>query len=271
MRKLISLLCVNLCIVVSFSCMAQNESTFAAEFPQQNCIAEITDYAPIEKGKCLLRMSHNNDEVFVQLVVKDKATQQKFIMQGLTMYIDITGKKNKKYGVVFPKANFEMMRNAMPERRESSEQAPRKAPEMSMKPLVSQLIFEPSILQAEDGEFYLDRSKAIVDTVDDDVVFACTLPYSMIGKKMGKKKKVAIGLVAGAQASAGGNGEAPSGGMPGAGGGMPGGGAPGGGMGGGPMGGGGSPGGMPPGGGRGPQGGNNEMSKAYNQWVVFTL
>ncbi len=267
MRQLLTMLLIGLSANISNDCYAQNKSKHCEEFTQTIDSEELLNYVSIDKGKCFLIMEHNNEGINVQAIIKDKTLQKKFLMQGLTMYIDITGKKNKKYYVSFPKSNPSMMFN-FPQNEVGLDKRPiGQGPEMSIKPLVDMLVFESSILTANKEEVYIDRSKASVSMNNNDLVFTCTLPYSMIGKKVGKKELIAIGLSSEIEKMAGMNANGPQGGMP-----------PNGGMGGG--------GGMPPNGGMGHQGGMkggaprggmgqngsmSEMAKAYSQWVVFSL
>ena len=267
MRKIITMLLIGLCANAGQSCFAQNKSQYCNEFPQTSTTDELQNYVSVDKGKYFLKMEHNDEGVYVQAIVKDKALQQKFLMQGLTMYIDITGKKNKKYHVAFPKSNPGMMFNSMQRTEVQDKPQMGHGPQMSIKPMVEMLTFESSILTANKDEIYIDRSKAAVSMKDNDLIFTCTLPYNMIGKKVGKKQLIAIGLSSEMEKITGMDGNGPQGGMP-----------PGGGMGGG--------GGMPPSGGMGPQGGMrggtppsgmgqkgsmSEMTKAYNQWILFSL
>ena len=68
-----------------------------------NTLELSTDFKSVDKGKALVQMFHNAENVKVQIVVPDEDMQLKFLMQGLNVYIDISGKKSKKYYVQFPK------------------------------------------------------------------------------------------------------------------------------------------------------------------------
>ena len=271
MKKITAFLLITACIAMSYNCFAQNSSVFSSELPELNSTEDMSNFVTLDKGKCLVRMSHNDEGVFVQAIVKDKALQQKFIMQGLTIYLDLSGKKNKKYGVVYPKANPEMMRSAMQSGRslgevEKEDRRPRGGSEhpLNIAPIINQLAFESGILTSNKDEYYLDNTKTRISINDEDLVFSCSIPYSMIGKKIGKKNLIAVGLSCETEKL---SGDGPQGGMP----------PSGGPMGGGPMGGGGmSPGGggMPPSGmrpgGMGSRESMGEMMKAYNQWAIFS-
>ena len=275
MRKLKTLFLLSLCVLAGHLCQAQTKSTSCDVFAPLNEVGPVTEYVSPDKGNCLLKMNHNDEGIQVQIVVKDKATQQRFIMQGFTVYVDLLGKKNKNYAVTFPKANPQMMFDGpKPQPGQSGENDGRQQrvnrPEMSVKPLIASMGLDHTVLTCNEEDYYLDRTKAIIEEADGSVVYAFTVPYDKVGKKLSKKKKVSIGLSCEAPAMSGpANGEGPQGGMPPGGGGGPGGMPPGGGMGGGggmpPGGGGGRPGGMPS------QGQSSTATKAYSQWIVFTL
>ena len=236
-----------------------------------------TDYASVEKGKALVQMFHNNENVKVQIVVPDESMQMKFLMQGLNIYLDISGKKSKKYYVQFPKPERGQMQpqrgqmqGNMPQQREQGQQTanrPERMPADVKQMTTTMMNRGNAVLFNGKNKTELEQEKAYIQPVEDDkLVFTVYLPLSFLGDKIGKNKIISVGLLSEMEAPSGtGQGGAGGGGMGGAG--MRSGG------GGGDMGSDGG-GGRPTGGGGGgrPMGGGGsfaEMSTPFNAWVTF--
>ncbi len=281
MKKLSNLFMAAVSLLLWCNCSAQTPSEHCEVFPPLNQLAPLEDYVSIEEGKCFVKTSHTNDALMVQVVVKDPALQQKFLMQGLNLYLDLSGKKKQKYGVAFPKSNPQAMMSSMkgewgemdqqPSRQQQNNEPFRgDKPEgvsaqrgRDLKLLVGHMSFEPAVLVNDKGEYCIDREKAMISAEDENLIYTVSLPYDMLGTKINKKKKIAIGLNVEMPKQT--VGEGPAGGMPPRGGGMGGPGGPGSGM-------------RPDGGRPGGRGGEmptkeamTELTKAYNQWLIFTL
>ncbi len=80
--------------------MAQENDTLAAFIEKK---PNAVDIDIIYEGT-KLNLSADDDYLLVNLSVAHPALQMRFLMQKLTLYIDPTGKKKKKYKVVFPSA-----------------------------------------------------------------------------------------------------------------------------------------------------------------------
>ena len=249
------------------------------EFLYPANIAELsTDFFSVDKGKALVQMFHNDENVKVQIVVPDQSMQMKFLMQGLNVYLDISGKKSKKYCVQFPKPERrQMQRDAQQPRGEGQQNTNRQGQgpvrmQMDVKQMAAMANASNSALVIGKNKTVLEQENASIQPFEEDkLIFTVNLPLSLLGDKIGKDKIISVGLLS--------EMEAPSGMGPGGGMGSPGGGGMrqgGGGMGpdgGGGMGAGGS-GGMRSGGGSGSgrvMGGGAfaEMSTPFNHWVTF--
>ena len=209
-------------------------------------------------------MYHNDKEVFVQAIIKDKALQQKFLMHGLTLYFDLTGKKNKKYGVVFPNTSPRMMHGENMTKSNDGQRRQERQQKMSIQPLVESLLFESAYVKSDKSESCLDRARAQISTNEEDLIYTCILTYELIGSKIGKKQLIAIGLTSEITQPNGMHSDRPEGGMPPSGMGRgPGGGGPGeghrGGMG------------ERPSGERPSRESMSEMTKTFNQWITFSV
>ena len=250
------------------------KSVYLQQLTSENQVTSLADFSSVQKGKVFVKMFHNDENVKVQIVVPDESMQTKFLMQGLKVYVDISGKKSKKYRVQFPKIEREQLRGNMQQQRESGQQG-RQGGRMNMEQMIT-------MLNANTAELIIGRNKTSLEIEnanmrlieDNNVLFTVSLPLSLIGESIGKNRIIVVGLSA--------EMDAPPAGMgPGGGGGMRGGGSGGGGgmrSGGGGMrsgdggGGGVNGGGMRSGGGSDSGGSSfSEMSTSFNAWVAFSL
>ena len=205
--------------------------------------------------------------------------QTKFFMQGLNVYLDISGKKSKKFYVQFPKPERPPMQRNMqqPPPREPGQQGAirQMRPPVDVNQMVTMLNTNKAVLVNKSNKIPLDTENVHIQPLEEGkILFTVYLPLSSIGGKVGKNKMVSVGLSSEMEMTQG---------MPPGGGGM---GGPGGGMGGGQRGGGGGgmggpgggEGGMRPAGGMGGPGGGArpmgggafaEMSTPFKAWVTF--
>ena len=258
----------------------KNEFLFPAN------VAELsTDFFSIEKGKALVQMFHNDENVKVQIVVPEQSIQIKFLMQGLNVFIDISGKKSKKYCVQFPKPERRQIQRTVQQPREEGQQniyrqsqvpgqGPVRMPMMDVKQMAAMANESNAVLVNGKNKTELDKEIAFIQAFEDDkLLFTINLPLSLLGDKIGKDKIISIGLLSEMEApsgmgSGGGMGGPGGGGMRQGGGGMRS--EDGGGMG---AGGGGMR--SADGGGGRPMGGGGsvfaEMNAPFNHWVTFGI
>lgn len=247
------------------------KSVYLQQMSSSNAIVSLTDFQSVEKGKALVKMFHNEESVQVQIAVPDESMQTKFLMQGLKVYLDISGKKSKKYCIQFPKLEREQMWGNMQQRPEPGQQNMGRQGQMPMdlKRMLETVNVNNAALVNGKNQTALESEKANIQWYEEkNLVFTVYLPLSLLGDKIGKNRIISVGLSAEMEVSQnmgpGGGGMRPDGG----GGGM----RPDGG-GGRPMGGGG--GGAPMGGGARAMGGGGggsafaEMGTPFNTWVTF--
>ena len=223
-----------------------------------------TDFTSVENGKAFVRMFHNEENIKVQILVSDPTMQTKFMMQGLNVYLDISGKKKKRFYVQFPKFERPQMQGNMQQPREAGQQNAirQEQPAMDFNQMILSASLNNAVLVNKRNKILLNTENVNIKPFEEGkLLFTIFLPVSSIGGKIGKRKIVSVGLLSEMEAS---QGMPPGGGM---------GGPPGGGMGGAPRGGGGmGPGGGmggPPGGGQRGGGAFAEMSTPFNAWVTF--
>ena len=233
-----------------------------------------TDFIPVEKGKALVKMFHNEENVKVQIAVPDESMQLKFLMQGLNVYLDISGKKSKKYCIQFPRQERVQIQRNPQQPREAGQQGPNQQGRMPMdvKQIAATVSAGNATLINGKNKTVLEAGNANIQPFEEDkLLFTVYLPLSSLGGKIGKNQIISVGLLSEMEAPSGMGPGGGTGGGPGGGGSRGGGMGPGGGEGGGMRtGGGGGGGGRPPGGGGGAGGGAfAEMSAPFNTWVTF--
>ena len=291
LKASILLICFFVCGVLSVDAKPKvvTVSTYNADLNAIGTPDSLMSLASFADGKVWIKVYHNADGVKIQLIANDEMTQQKLLMNGLTVYIDPTGKEKDKYAVIFPSAMSLMKQRMqagglmqppgqggepMPGMIPGQGQAPgldgtqgqpnanqdprRRKPDPSG--IAQQMNMKGAMFDVDGDSRFAGISLAKLTITDTkQICYNITLPYSIFEIKNLAPAFVGIGVLSEyvqmqmpEGAPGGGMGGPPGGGM----GGSPGGGMGGGsgGMGGGPGGGMGGPGGGmggPPGGGMG--------------------
>jgi hypothetical protein len=192
------------------------KSTYLSQLSSTPTIESFHDFLSLENGKAFIRMYHNDQNIKVQIVVPDKGMQAKFLTQGLQVYLDISGKKGKKYCISFSKVNREQMREGMqmvrqPMQREPGQQQPerRERPEgnqqqINLKPMIEQVGANSALLISGRNETLLDVGRVNLKPFgeEDHLLFTIQMPLSSLGGKVGKDAIVSVGLSAEMEQSA---------------------------------------------------------------------
>jgi hypothetical protein len=246
-------------------------SVYQQDLADFSTLGALEEFVYIENEGLFVRMMHNDNHLKVTVVVPDERHQMKLMLQGLTCYINLKGKENKDYGVIFPKLAREEMENLFPKPEEGrGEMDPEKERNAEIKMMVYSLCMNNATLKENKEQTVLTRDEARVSYTENGyLTYTLLLPYSSLGNKLGKNGEISIGLASGFEKPEG-RGERPPGGrgpgnMERGGGGMrpPGGsgmGMPGGGM--------------PTGQSGGPNDAptmNNKMGKASDKWLQFNV
>jgi hypothetical protein len=292
-----TLTCIAFACCLSVSTYAKTklvaQSQFCADFTTVTPPDSSTIFSSFADGKILIRAFNNPNGFFIQLVAADEQTQQKLLFNGMTVYVDPTGKEKDKYAVIFPSMmslrqqsgqtgmNQEEARSQLQDANQGqgaqNQQRGPKRPDPSK--MVQQINLKGATfdIDGDSRAVGIEWVKLSI-TPNQKICYNIKLPYSVFNLKNSSPEFVSIGLISefslpqGMQS--GGSMGGPGGGMGGPGGGM---GGPGGGMGG-PGGGMGGPGGGMggPGGGMGQSSGNArsmfaEMGKPVKGWIQTKL
>ncbi|MDP4202061.1 MAG: hypothetical protein Q8861_05155 [Bacteroidota bacterium] len=281
------------CLSVSVYAKAKlvTQSQYCADFASVTPPDSSAMFSSFADGKVLIRAFNNPTGFYIQLVAADEQTQQKLLVNGMTVYVDPTGKEKDKYAVIFP--SMMSLRQQMGQtgmnQEETRPQLQDAGQEQGTQNQLSPRRPDPSKMvqqiNLKGATFDIDGDSRAVGiewvkltiTPNQKICYNIKLPYSVFNLKNSSPEFLSIGLLSefslpqgmqsgGGMGGPGGGIGGPGGGMGGPGGGM---GGPGGGMGG-PGGGMGAPGGM------GQSSGNArsmfaEMGKPVKGWIQTKL
>jgi hypothetical protein len=199
---------------------------------------------------------------YVHLEITDPAQQRKIVQNGLELWIDVKGKKNKKTGIAFPLPDKE--RAFTPPGDKGSDPAEKLSVRKAIEPILARKkeMTVTGFVKEVNGTqpaHLRDGFQVVLHFKNDTLIYDAEIPFTVFAKALPPDKSISIGIIE--------KGLLPGlndGGMPGEGGGGSGGGEngpPPGGGGGPPPDGGGPPDGLPPGG--------EEMQKAFRDNVIW--
>ena len=63
---------------------------------------ESSDYLPVGKSGLYCLISNDNDNVYIDMKVEDRKIQNRILTEGLTIWINMDGREEKKMGIRFP-------------------------------------------------------------------------------------------------------------------------------------------------------------------------
>jgi len=231
----------------------------------------------LSNPEVLVKTCNNQEAIQISIKINSKDLQFKTLMNGLTVWIDTTGKSKKKFAIQFPQAN--PMPDGLPSLNPNQKDS-------YILNLISGVNFEGAIISCNEQEMPLNSNEATVFIDKNNALtYAITLPFKKISYNPLLNKAIGIGIVSEKKEIQHSQDEVSESGEMGSG--MPGGGMGGGGMTGG--GGGGMGGGMPGGGGGMPGGGmgrggsqgmgnhsekgksSQETSGNIKNWIRMTL
>jgi len=63
---------------------------------------ETNDYKPVGKSGLFCLISNDNDNIYIDMKVEDRKIQNRILTEGLTIWIDMDGREERKMGIRFP-------------------------------------------------------------------------------------------------------------------------------------------------------------------------
>jgi len=171
------------------SIIAQEKDTLAA-FIEKN--PQCVDFNVIYEGT-KLNLSADDEFLLVNLSIAHPALQMRFLMQKVSLYIDPSGKKKKKYEVVLPSA-FDVKDEIETVARPHEEDAQNKRPDI--RPLISalnkngaKLRYENSVLKLGYQRFHVE-----MDQKNDLINYYVLIPKILLMQDRKLSERWAIGI-----------------------------------------------------------------------------
>lgn len=133
---------------------------------------------------CNLSVSADEDNLFVQIMIRNPMIQMRLMMQECYFYVDPTGRRREKFAVILPSAKY--LKNAM------GNNAPRPS-EGEQRPDMTNLIAMMNLYGAEwdingrSTQLHSDRFRVVFDTSDEALIYTMLLPKDVLLKE----KKIA--------------------------------------------------------------------------------
>jgi len=249
-----------LLFLAALTCAGCGSLSSLSSYPEASTTSASLEYPYYDSpSKLLYRISNTDEELHVRLRTAEKTTIMKMVRAGLTVYLDVNGKKGKQVSVRYPiKQNTQLTPGEMNPGMGGNAGVPQDLNSMLARVPSTALYQNGETTQRYDVLLANSPIKASMRVINEfDVEYHLTIPLKLISPDgMAALENLSIGIVSGSfdrpsPGSMGANSRS-AGNMPSNGGGMPaganmpgGGGMPGGGA---------MPGGMPNGGGRMPNG-----------------
>lgn len=144
---------------------------------------------------CNILLCSNGELLLVQFKILHPAIQMRLLMQGLTFYIDPTGRKKEKYSVILPSANdvkgqMQMMEPQRPSRDDATMQRP------DIRPLIVSLSEYGAILDINGKSTFIDnRNFAIsLNEANACLIYTVLIPVEQMLKEKRLSDKWCLGL-----------------------------------------------------------------------------
>jgi len=176
------------------SAQENNKSLFVEDFNTVYAFETLDSFTPIADGKSYIRMLNNSENLAIQVVAVDKTTQTMFVTNGLSLYIDISGGRSRRYALNFPKANMDqlmLITTLVPQDTENAEEILN----MSIQRMAINLGQRQSSLQTPREIIELDRNSAgLYFDPSGMLVYTVELPLNRLGGNTGRLNTVNVGL-----------------------------------------------------------------------------
>lgn len=144
---------------------------------------------------CNILLCSDGESLLVQFKILHPAIQMRLLMQGLTFYIDPTGRKKEKYSVILPSANdvkeqMQMMEPQRPSRDDAKMQRP------DIRPLINSLSKYGAILDINGKSTFIDSGNFVIslNETSASLIYTVLIPVEQMLKEKKLSDKWRIGL-----------------------------------------------------------------------------
>lgn len=155
---------------------------------------------------CKVLLCSDGESLLVQFKILHPAIQMRLLMQGLTFYIDPTGRKKEKYSILLPSAADvkEQMQMAAPQM-QNLDGAEKQRPDI--RPLISSLSEYGATLDINGKGIFIDKECFAINLNETDasIIYTVLIPVEQMlkEKKLSDKWRLGIYSRGGAQRESG--------------------------------------------------------------------
>ena len=144
---------------------------------------------------CNILLCSDGESLLVQFKILHPAIQMCLLMQGMTFYIDPTGRKKEKYSVILPSANdvkeqMQMMEPQIQNRDVANMQRP------DIRPLINSLSKYGAILDINGKSTFIDSGNFVItlNETSASLIYTVLIPVEQMLKEKKLSDKWRIGL-----------------------------------------------------------------------------
>lgn len=144
---------------------------------------------------CNILLCSDGESLLVQFKIMHPAIQMRLLMQGMTLYIDPTGRKREKYSVILPSANdvkeqMQMMKPQRPSRDAANMQRP------DIRPLINSLSIYGAILDINGKSSFINSGNFVINLNEKSasLIYTVLIPVKQMLKENKLSDKWRIGL-----------------------------------------------------------------------------
>ena len=175
----------------------------------------IKSFSAFADEKALIKVYTNDSGLKIQLIAADGLTQQTWLFNGLTVYVDPTGKGSDKYAMIFPSAMSLGRPKMLPDNQNQEQQPgippssnsndlssseinhgqqPNRHPDISL--IVQKINLHGAMLDIDGDTLFAGTSLAKVSLIDNQrICYTIKLPYSIFHKKDLIPGNISVGIL----------------------------------------------------------------------------
>lgn len=140
---------------------------------------------------CNLSASADEDNVLIQIMIRNPMIQMRLMMQECYFYIDPTGRRKEKFAVILPSAKY--LKNAMGNNNpRPSEGEPR--PDMTSLITMMNLYGAEWDINGRSTQLHSNRFRVVFDTSEEALIYTMLLPKDVLLKEKRLAEEWAFGI-----------------------------------------------------------------------------
>ncbi len=186
-------------LFAAFSCSTVREMPRADGRVTQNLQMEEASpegFVNYPDTEVYVKVFHNYDSLGILLKTNDGGTITSFLTNGLSIWIDSTGNRNKEYGVVFPSTTISEVRETIVHKSDTvNREDTINVDRMNFKKMKDLVEKRRAVIQRGDRSVFADKQHARIFIEENEIEYAIKIPLSYLGIKDTELHTVSIGVV----------------------------------------------------------------------------